>query len=169
MSHDLVKDWSKLPAVAALGELWQQREGEGDPEYWAFLDWLDQAKRAAPPQQFMQAANTHQWAERAQAFDTAKAIQKRAATPGSTPWQRTGDSLSCLLEIEAAKLVKRAATSQEAVLSPKEMTAMVTMVAGIVQQHKVTKSAETDLSGFSMDEKRTILEAQRLLKRAGQK
>lgn len=160
-----------LPAIAGLSELWQQRtaDGETGPEYEAFLDWLDRGQsRGAPPERWTTAAARHEWAERALAYERQWEIA-RAEAGGATPEHQVVSNLTRMVQLETAKLLKQSASTTAPVVSLKDIIATVGLIKDLQVAGIAAASAKADLSGLTQDEKKQILAAQLLLRKASKK
>lgn len=160
-----------LPAIAGLSELWQQRtsDGETGPEYEAFLDWLDRGQsRGAPPERCTAMAARYEWAERALAYERQWEIS-HAEAAGSTPEHQIASNLVRMVQIETAKLLKQSASTTAPVVALKDIIATVGLINDMQKTGIAAASAKADLSGLTQDEKKQILAAQLLLRKASKK
>jgi hypothetical protein len=160
----------QLPAVTALGEIWQQRitDGETDEQYMAFLGWLDLGStRGTPTPEHMALANRHEWATRALAFERADAIQRDANTGGvqKTPEQQIVDNLIRMVQIEAHKLLTSAQKEPGAVTSLKDLLSTVSLMADLQKAGIQSASAKIDWQKMTTEEIEIVLNAQKILRR----
>jgi hypothetical protein len=155
----------QLPAIARLGELWQQRteDGESDDSYWGFIEWVERgSSRGAPPDRYREDAIRFEWAERAMAYERASAMQ-RGLDSGSDPHVEITDNLLKMVQLETEKLLKLAMKSSESVVSVKELLSAVNALREIQLNVIKDRSAKVDLSALSTDELNKVLQAQDLL------
>lgn len=156
-----------LPAVSGLAEIWQQRSADGETasEYEDFLTWLDQgADRGPPPARCASAATRHQWAERALAYERASDLARQDADGGNaTPEHQIISSLTRMVQIETAKLLKQSASEVGPVVALKDLLATVNLIKDLQAAGIAASSAKADLSKLTLEQRRTILEAQKLL------
>lgn len=156
--------------LTPLTEIWQQRPEETAEEYGCFLAWLHAGPaRGAPPAEAAEAARAHEWAERALAYER-ESSQLAAAASGTTPEQAILANLTRVVDIEAAKLLKQAASSHQPVVSVKDLTAIVGLIQDLHDRGKAAGrggagAASADLSQYTTEEKRKILDAQMLLQK----
>jgi hypothetical protein len=160
----------QLPPVAGLQELWQQRvaEGESDAEYHDFLDWLDRgATRGAPPDRCASVATRHEWAERALAYERQWELAR--ADAAGTPEHQVVSNLTRMVQLETAKLLRQSASTTAPVVAIKDIIATVGLIKDLQVAGIAAASAKADLSGLTQDEKKQILAAQLLLRKATKK
>lgn len=162
-----------LPAIAALAEVWQQRDDEPDEAYAAFMTWLavDPAERPAPPAPPAPAADwarRFDWAERALTYERASAMAAAESGPTPTsPEHQVVSNLTRMVQIETGKLLKQSAGTAAPVVALKDLISTVGLIkelqaAGLAAERAANGAAGVDLSSLSQDEKRTMLEAQRI-------
>lgn len=155
-----------LPAIAGLQELWQQRaaEGETDPEYWDFVEWLDRgSERGAPPARCTAMAERHEWSQRALAYERAWDLAKADST-GGTPEHQVISNLTRMVQIETSKLLKQSSQEMGPVVALKDLIATVHLIKDLQTAGIAAASAKVDLSKLTQAEKRQILDAQKLLR-----
>ncbi len=159
-----------LPAIAALSELWQQVAGETDPEYKAFLTWLDGGtNRGAPPPQHAAAATRNDWAERAVAYERASDLARgeRGAGAGAiTAEHEIVSNLTRMVQLETAKLLKQSAAISGPTVALKDLIATLGLVADLQKVHHAAASGKADFSKLSTEEIQQVLHAQKLLQQA---
>jgi hypothetical protein len=159
-----------LPAIAGLNEIWQQRPDESDDNYWGFLEWLDKgSNRGAPPARYMAAAAEHEWAVRALAYERAADLATAGAASGQTPEMQIVDSLTRMVQIETQKLLKQSAGEVGTVLTVKDLLSTIALIQDFKDKAVKEGSSRTDLSKLTPDQRKQILDAQRLLRMAAGK
>lgn len=148
------------PAARALQEMWQQRSGESGPDYAAFQAWLGQPDRPLPPDPAL--AERNEWASRAMAYDSARAVLGPSTT---TPEAHIVRSLTQMVRLEADKLLRQSAGTPQPTTQLKDLLATVNLLKSL-QQDGAAETAKASLAGLSDDEKRAILKAQMILQKA---
>jgi hypothetical protein len=162
-----------LPAIAALAEVWQRRDDEPDEAYAAFMAWLaaNPAERSAPPGPPAPEADwarRFEWAERALAYERASAMAAAESCPTPVaPEVAISNNLLRMVVLETDKLLKQAASTRQPVVALKDLIATMNLfremqLAGLAAKRADGAAASLDLSALSQDEKRTMLEAQRI-------
>lgn len=152
-----------LPSVG-LEEVWAQQPGEPDASYERFLLWLDAGPtRKAPATADIPAAHKYNWAQRAIAYERAHEIHKADVTGVPAAAQIT-DSLTRMVQIEARKLLRKSAAETDPVISVGDLMRVVGFLAENGHTGKPVP-AKIDPSKLSVEELRTLLEADKLKQR----
>jgi hypothetical protein len=147
-----------------LEETWAQQPGEPDASYGAFLEWLDAGPtRKAPATADIPAAHKYNWAQRAIAYERANEIHKADVTGVPAAVQIT-DSLTRMVQIEARKLLRKSAAETDPVISVGDLMRVVGFLAENGHTGKPVP-AKIDPSKLSVEELRTLLEADKLKQR----
>jgi hypothetical protein len=139
--------------IVALEQLWEQRTGETDAEYWGFIDWVEKGvSRGAPPAAMQATAQAWEWAQRASAFDRAQQLAPDQATSTA----KILDNLVRVAEIESTKLVQQCSTEPHAVASLKDIVGAVHLLREIQLKTVGADGAggREDLSKFTVEELR---------------
>jgi hypothetical protein len=155
-----------LPAIAGLQEIWQPRtsDGESDNDYLDFLAWLDKGSaRGAPPARCAAVATKFEWAERALAYERATELAKSDAGTG-TPEHQIISNLTRMVQLETAKLLRQSSLEVSPVVSLGDLLKTVHLIKDLQVAGIAAESAKADLSKLSVEDKRKILEAQKLLR-----
>lgn len=163
---DLATRVRALPAIAGLSELWQQARGETDAEYAAFVTWITTPERGAPDPEHMAAAAKWEWAERALAVDRANSMQ--ISTPAGTLPTITAEhvivkNLMQMVQLETSKLLQQSAQNPQSVVGLKDIIATVGLITELQKAGNVAAAGAADISKLTTEQKKTILEARRLL------
>lgn len=121
---------------------WERQDGETDPEYFAFLNWLMSSPRSIPAA--TQLAGTRDWATRAAAFD------QHVQRPGKPKDQvlAISQNLFALADLEAEKLRRKAFGTSESVLTVKDL---VTLCAYLAQIKDTLKDLLDEKDDFDWD------------------
>jgi hypothetical protein len=154
-----------LPASTNIADVWSQQQGEPDPAYDAFRAWLATPQRGAPEPAHMATAAEWNWAERALAYEQAAQF---AAAQGAPLVPITAEhviikNLMQMVQLETGKLLQQSATNPQAVVGIKDLIATVGLITELQKAGNTAASQATDTSKLTSEQKRTILEARRLL------
>lgn len=130
-------------------------ESETVAEHAAFLAWLAQDPRPIPHASQTSLARKHNWAGRAQA-----ALTVPGSDPGAVVRQLTD-----IAKREVAKLHREVSESAGSVLPPREIRALITLLADLQERGEAagrSASAGIDYTKFTTEELRVLQEAERL-------
>ena len=153
----LVRAVADLPALNILREQWAQRSDESKEEHFALMDWIDQTKRGAPPEQHRSLAARQDWAGRAAAYDRAAEISLRAANSGRDQGSRITDNVMLAVELASVKLARAEASSEQLVMSVKEIKDFIALLRQLQRDTVDATLSATDLSGLTAEELRMWL------------
>ncbi len=150
------------PPAGTLAEVWQRRGDESAPEYEAFVNWLNAgAGRGAPPAMWGGVAARNEWGERALAYERAASLAKPIAA--ITPEHVIISNLMQMAQLETAKLLQQSASSAQSVVGLKEIIQTISLITELQKAGNTAASQAVDTSKLTTEQKRTILEAKRLL------
>ncbi len=151
-----------LPAIAALGELWQQRPEESAAEYKDFLTWLNLGdKRGAPPTRCQLVATTNEWAVRALAYERASALA--ASDSKGTPEHQIVSNLTRMVQIEVKKLLDQSAGTQQPVVPLKDLISAMNLIQSLADESRKAQSGAADIKNLTEEQLRVVLQGQRIL------
>lgn len=131
---------------------WQRLPEESPEEFDAFAAWLLTSPRRNPPQHLRETANERDWAKRAAEYDRFIARPKR-------PQDQALAAQLDLVEIlcaEAAKLKRLVLSSENAVLTPKDLLSFAALVTEARGTLAALSADEVDYSSLSDEEIETL-------------
>ncbi|HEX6751199.1 MAG TPA: hypothetical protein VF092_28170 [Longimicrobium sp.] len=161
-SIQLAEKLRAQPALAVLGEMWQQHPDELDTEYFAFIDWLEAGEsRGIPEPRWRAAAAKYDWAARAAAFATADSLDR---VPAAAVQNHTADVVLRMAQIELNKLLRMSAKEEHRVVVPvNDLHKLMTFVRDMQRDAVQDRKDELDYSKLEPDE---IRELRRLINKA---
>lgn len=143
---------------------WKRLKDETSQEYGLFVLWIFLDECPPVPVSVQEIAERNHWTER------ANVLQSDLARP-----KRPGEMLGKMriLALETAymgfeKLWNQEAEAKTLTLKPSELLALAGWsgeAESVLRQLQIDQRLELDLSQYTIDEKRILLDAQRLLKR----